>query len=160
MKCDNIKDLLMTDYLDNEVSEETRRVVQEHLHICDACAQFEQHLKLKIVEPFKRASIIEPPAHLWEKIKHEIEYTVSQSTGTNFLKEAVKLFRKPVFAASLALTAMLIVFTFFQMQNNNGSVQSSAEQYIDEQIGFMVDLQEGEVPVEIDFGTVIEEYFM
>ena len=41
MNCEEIKDIIATDYLDKEVNEEMSHSIKSHIEECDSCCQFE-----------------------------------------------------------------------------------------------------------------------
>ena len=85
MKCKNIQELLLTDYIDGEISEELKEKVKKHIQKCEKCKEFEQALIKGAIDPIKQVGIENPPEYVWTQIqdriqgeKKEIEVPISQ----------------------------------------------------------------------------------
>jgi anti-sigma factor RsiW len=93
MKCENISDLF-AGYLDNELSGEERRRVDEHIASCSRCRLELEGLasmKRDLSEALKlRADEAGPSTNIWEKIKTEIE------PGPSFWEWIGNAFKSPV----------------------------------------------------------------
>ncbi len=164
MNCKRIKELLMTDYIDGEMSAESQKQLKQHLNSCDKCRQFEETLQKTVVEPFKKAQEFKPPEAVWDRIRTAI---TAQETQTESFLERLRnrLFRvfyipRPVFAAAAIMTVILItaavIFTKLVFDN-----QKIASAYLHEQIQFLSYLDAGYSNGNgIDLGTCIEEYFL
>ncbi|MFH1368636.1 MAG: zf-HC2 domain-containing protein [Elusimicrobiota bacterium] len=73
MKCSEARELLITDFLDNEISPESERQLAEHLASCQSCKEYEQTLIKTAVEPFKAVKRESPPSYIWQNIQNGIE---------------------------------------------------------------------------------------
>lgn len=164
MNCKRIKELLMTDYIDGEMSAELQKQLKQHLNSCDKCRQFEETLQKTVVEPFKKAQEFKPPEAVWDRIRTAI---TAQETQTEPFLERLRnrLFDvfyvpKPVFAAVAVMTVILITAAviFIKLPFDN---QKMASAYLHEQIQFLsyLDLDYANTD-DIDLGTSIEEYFL
>ena len=93
MKCSKIRDIIITDYADNELDEKTRREIEQHLNNCAACRAFEQALLSTVVEPLKNAEVVNPPDVLWSRIKNNLE---QGKYNNNFMSfgELLSIFRQ------------------------------------------------------------------
>ena len=72
MTCEGLKDILLTDYLDGELSEDVRELIDEHLKECVSCRELLSAAKLKddlLAEEFDR----EPSMLVWARIEEELD---------------------------------------------------------------------------------------
>jgi len=161
MKCDKIRDLIYTDYIDGQLNEVKTRQVKEHLFICEQCRLFEESLRKGAIEPFKNLKEIRPPDYVWERIKENIREEAQQQKENvlvylrNYLKPLFSI-PKSVFAAIsviiflIALTSSVVFFNSRTQINN----------YFQEQQEFMNSLENPSVASGAGLGTAIEEYFL
>ena len=68
MDCHKIKEILMTDYVDSELTGQMQERIKEHLASCPACKQFEESLLRNAVNPLRGSATIRPPAGVWTRI--------------------------------------------------------------------------------------------
>jgi len=73
MNCNKIRDIIITDYVDNELDGRTREEIELHLSSCSACRTFKAALVSYISEPLRSAPVFTPPVALWYKVRSEIE---------------------------------------------------------------------------------------
>ena len=83
MNCKEIKDLILTDYIDGRLDTALKAELESHLCQCPACQTFAQEAKEYLKTPFQQANRQEVPAQLWENIKDSIE--AEQTPGLDFL---------------------------------------------------------------------------
>src|SRR4030042_1810257 len=77
--CDDYKDLLMG-YLDNELSEEQRRRLEEHLARCADCAgELDDFKKLKAITD--EVTLLEPEDRIWQDYWSGIYNRIERSIG-------------------------------------------------------------------------------
>ena len=107
MKCSKIRDIIITDYADNELDEKTRREIEQHLNNCAACRAFEQALLSTVVGPLKNAEVVNPPDVLWSRIKNNLE---QGKYNNNFMSfgELLSIFRQR-WVNMVFVTAMLLL---------------------------------------------------
>lgn len=72
MNCQKIREVILTDYIDNELEEKTQTKIKNHLANCPACRNVEKALKAMIVEPLRNSESFNPPAVLWSKIRNKL----------------------------------------------------------------------------------------
>lgn len=99
MNCEEIREMLLTDYIDGELDADAALVVKRHLASCGSCRAFEASVREAAVEPFKEAPVVAPPAHIWKGIENAI--------GRETPARRPFAFPRSVFVA--ATVAMLIV---------------------------------------------------
>ena len=165
MNCRRIKELIMTDYIDNEISEEVKKQIKRHLKDCSQCRQFEQTLRQAAVEPFRKAEEVQPPDSIWPQIKENITVQEKQAEGFFVgLRDRLQLIftaRRPVFAVATIMAVILIAVIFRRLPFNS---QNGVSGYIGEQIEFFSYLgadETGDFDTDyIDLDTAIEKYFL
>jgi hypothetical protein len=160
MNCRKAKDLILSDYTDNELSLRIKTEIDKHLEKCAACRKFQETLQDKIIQPLKQAKEIMPPDYVWERIREEIEAKTSQCEQPGFsiftaLRQ--KCLRRPqgVFAAALAVIA--IFFALFLTKSSLDDKRHLNEYFAD-QVEFFNYL--GDDGKDADFGTATENYFL
>ena len=152
MNCKKIKDLLITDYIDGELSSDIKYKVEQHLLNCSECRRFEEVLQKKVLEPFRGVQKVQPPDVVWEGIKESI-VTPKESP--------IFIIRRPVFALAAAVALIFLTTTFTARLFFINTKQVT--EYIEEQADFFTYLDTG-VNGFMDgedegLGTSIEEYF-
>ena len=164
MNCKKIQELIITDYLDNEVSAAVREEVRAHLASCPGCREFEQAVRRSASEPFRKMKRQEPSAEIWQRIKAALEQKQEkESRGllAGFLDSLSSVFRsrKPVFALSSAIAAAIMVIFLVQAPLYR---QKMINQYLQDESQYMLSLRapvNGGIESELEFGTGIEQYF-
>ena len=79
MKCENIKELMMG-YLDDEISNEERKIFEEHLIQCEDCtSELEEYKKLK--EVTDTMQLTEPEEKVWNTYWSGIYNRIERGTG-------------------------------------------------------------------------------
>lgn len=104
MKCKKIQDIIITDYIDNELDGKARAVIHCHLAACKACREFLGSLTA-VVKPFRDAEPSSPPDFLWGKIKAGLEREIAPGDYIG-LKDILSIFR-PQWVSAAAMAAML-----------------------------------------------------
>lgn len=165
MRCEKVKDLIMTGYLDGELKSSLKKRVDEHLLYCQSCKAFAAQLKDTVIKPFKESTRLRPPQSVWEGVKAAISPQEEYKEG--FLQrlrdDIAEIFthRKPVFALATALTLVIAVFIFTKIPFNG---KRATNNYLQEQIDFLTYLEVNEDYYSdngyMDLDTAIEEYFL
>ena len=159
MKCKKIKELITSDYIDGELKGVLKEKVEEHLGKCASCRAYEEVLRKNVALPLRRAEELTPPEEVWSNIKERIE---SEERVNVFLewgdriRDALSL-RRPVFAAAVAMTLILIAAVFTSV---NLSGRNRLNNYLEDQVDYLLSIDIGEANGDVSFGTAIEEYFM
>ncbi|MGE5280405.1 MAG: anti-sigma factor family protein [Deltaproteobacteria bacterium] len=161
MNCRNIQDLILTDFMDEETSEDVRRRIKEHLERCDACRAFEAAVRATAVRPLEAAGRAEVPARLWPRITSRIYADGLRPAAAGPLERIKNFFfrPRPVFVlssvAALALFAVLAV----RLPYLTGRVerQRLAERALEEEVDYFAYGNGGTDMSGLDTG--IEEIF-
>jgi len=159
MKCNKVRDILLTDYIDGELDRETSSRVEEHLSGCAACRTFYETVKARTEAPFRDAEDIKPPEGLWERIEAEISRQNAPLQRPDLAEVLSSIFslKKPVLAAVSILVLIAVFFggsRYMQYRNYN-----LAKDYLDQQVSYLLGADENGENGN-GFGTSIEEYFL
>ena len=164
MKCKKIQELIMTDYLDGEVDQNTAQYIEQHLKTCQRCQEIEERVRGAAVNPFKNTQRLQPPQSLWQNIRDEIiAQKEPEKTFFSDIKDTIRtllLTRRPALVMAGALITIVITLGILQRPPTTKEV---VETYFDEQINAYTYLQNvnGDLNGDrIDFGTALEEYFL
>ncbi len=171
MNCDQIKELLLTDYLDQNLSDEQTQAVDRHLNACPACREFAASVETYVSAPLESLERGAPSEAVWQKIRTEIEseqaVEADVETAPSMLESWKALLKRirPVYAG-LALVAILTL-SMVRLYNPSVPVAPDAGISPDDQarqIEFMTYLTSengelGESDSE-DYAEGIEEYFL
>lgn len=149
MDCPEIKEILMTDYVDGECTRQSLEIIKEHLASCPACKQFEESLLRNAVNPLRGSAMIRPPAWLWTRISQGIRE-----------KEKKRRSWIPFFVPAAVLAGIVAGFIWF---GPGPRIDEPGSSVVSDQMDFLSELElsngNGET-YEVDFGTGIEEYFL
>jgi len=165
MNCKKIRDLIITDYIDQEASGSVQKEIQAHLKVCAGCRAFEQALREKVSDPLRKIQAVRPPEIIWQRVQEAIEEEEAAQQTPSLLRRildflAGTVFKpKPVVAFSSALTVILITLLFIQGPFYR---QWVAKSYLREQSDYMLSMSKpvnGELEKDVGFGTAIEKAF-
>jgi anti-sigma factor RsiW len=164
MDCKKIQELIMTDYIDAEASEPLRKEIETHLKTCEGCREFEQALRERVSNPFRKLEETKPPEEIWQRIKETIEDEQAEQYAPPLLERLLDFLRnsftarRPVFAFSTAISVIVVALFFLAGPFHK---QQLVKDYIEEQAEFMVSLNRpvnGDLDQDFSFGTAIERY--
>ena len=163
MNCNNIKELILTDYVDNELAPDKRTLLETHLMNCPACRNLASSIKetAGILADGKRVSLDRDK--IWQKITAEIASEKSPSIiyeprrQMSLLEKIFPVARPAVVGVGLVL--LIVLTTFYFKPVNTAKLQEQEEGI--EYLAYTVDAIDTIDDVESDgFGTSIEEYFL
>lgn len=72
MKCDKVRDLLLTEYADGMLSKEMKKGVVSHLATCPACRKYASTVQKAAIDPFHAVDESKPPERVWEHLRQKI----------------------------------------------------------------------------------------
>lgn len=168
MKCETIQNLIITDYLDHEVSSLERSTVEQHLVSCPSCRVFLEESKKMTVEPFLKTEDANlPKEEIWQTIQEKIEkeQTISPVTSHPFvdlLENLKNVFYRPQPGFVLAST-LIVLLTIFTGIQTNRFVQMAREKKFQEKVAdlaFVIEEMELASDDTNGYGTDIEEFFL
>lgn len=128
MRCEEIRELLLSDYLDGELSAQMSTAVKEHLAGCKTCTELEARIRLSAVEPFRGLEPVKPAESVWRNISESIKAPTRPER---------KISPRPVFLA--ATIAVLLVAAAFLMHHSYAE-KKDIGLYIEEEIGYLSSL--------------------
>ncbi len=156
MKCDRIRQLIMTVYVDGEASDSEKRLVEEHMVSCEACRAFHRDVVEKAVTPLAKSGVLEPDEAVWVRIKERIgEKQEAPLAGVlEKLRRRGLIPERPALALVSATALLVAGILIWSMFGGNG-----AGDYLEDQIYFVNSLVEEENGSYIDLGLPGEDYF-
>lgn len=163
MKCKEFQDLIITEYVDGEISPDNLNLVNEHIDNCNTCRQFRDAVVNIAVEPFKNINKADVPEFIWERINEKIQQK-NKSLLNNWFETIRNLFKFPRLAiATVSISvALLVSLIFINKPNNNSFVDS--QYYVDTNLNESHEQYfsylNNNVEENNGFGTAIEEYLL
>ncbi|MCA9398890.1 MAG: zf-HC2 domain-containing protein [Candidatus Omnitrophica bacterium] len=162
MNCQNVKDLILTDYLDEQLGPQQKSAVETHLKECQECRAYLDAVKNISALPFENGTQVRPPEEIWSNIKATIEHeqetsgVLQETTVPGFWQQLSILKRLALGAVSLVL--LIIAITTVQKMSYRPVVKSNNTAQI-EYFAYLI-AEENADDVTEDYGTMIEEYFL
>ncbi len=144
MRCEEVRRILETDYLDGRQDSIERGQVEEHLKFCRDCRQYFKDLES--VSASVSSLKEDPPPFIWENIKKDISskdtfnFRDFSILWDGFLR-GLKRRKKAVVVASLLIFFGLIsigVYTYKEMR------YAQVEEYLEEELQFLDVLSDDE----------------
>lgn len=158
--CKKFKDLILADYIDNELDLKARQEVEAHLVSCSDCRSLAKKVRNKLGLPLRETPQEPVPDSLWPQIKEKIKKKPSVASG---LAGLLDLLYAPFFYRRLmpaiagvviALVAGSVVFYAHQVRIAKENEQGSYLVSLFEGPGNQAYTDEG------SFVSSIEEYFL
>jgi len=163
MKCSDLREQILTDYLDGRMEGAAREALEAHLAACDECRAYSAMARKAVIEPFRRAERAAPPESLWQQISARIEAEQGSSVTPEpgFMAKLKSMFTlpKPAFAAAAVVALLVVAVVTTRLPRVQEETVTTT---MTEEIDYMSDLLEGSnhlVNLE-GYGTVIEDYFL
>ena len=165
MNCEKIKELILTDYIDNEMNDEERIRLNIHFANCHECKELFETAKNTVVKPFVNAKKIEMPGFIWHRVKQAImaEEQKKLSFVPNILKKLRSVFyipRSALAMSTIMALVLIVVLTATLRFSNQESLETNREDQaeysaysIETPIGTVLNNDGG-------FGTSVEKYFL
>jgi len=167
MKCKYVKELILTDYLDEQLGKEQKTQIEKHLTICKGCKEYELLTRTAVVEPFNNLKRHNPPEAAWHKIREQIEEELPLQEPTNSFADLilkVKTFLyipKPAFVVTTIIVLLIAVITVVKLQPEDQKIVKVNPESQIECITYLISVFDQEtVNGNDDFGTSIEELFL
>ena len=164
MNCKRIQELLITDYIDEQMADKAKSLIDQHLAQCHACAGYLTSIKRVAVSPFVNASKDVPDQALWAQIKQTIEEEQQQqleaSLKPNFwerIRSSVHIPR-PAFALATIVTMIFMICSTGQLFFSAPVVKINGQDqvaYLSSLIDDPIDMNNGN-----DSQTPIEKVFL
>ncbi len=159
MKCARIQDLLKSDYLDAQLDQKLRLLVDSHLEKCPPCQALKKSLQEQRIS-LRAIKQKDVPPEIWQNIQSAIIEEQLKEPGNIFglTREILKMvfsIPRPAFALAGALAVVVLAFVLGQMilGSRNPLTATTAEDALAE---YRIN---GDTYTQ-NFGTSIEEYFL
>lgn len=143
MRCERIRELILTDYMDRALDEKITSEVDRHILSCAACREFKRVADEKAAQPFKAVQKVEAPSYIWERVKQKIAAESAERSGalagaTDIIRSMFwSLGRIPRPAVAFAAAAVLIIAVLVARPI---AQTRAANEYMAEQMDFMMKL--------------------
>jgi len=162
MNCKKVRELLLTDYLDQQAGLELKTEVEGHLRTCLECRRLEEEIRMAIVLPLKDAKGPQVPEFLWLNIKERIAQRESSKRSLwDWLREKLQVFSlpKPALAFASTMVILLSVIGLIAKQNMD---KNQISDYFSQQMSFYSVLnngtENGDNQESVDLGSGVEKY--
>ena len=164
MNCKRIQEFLITDYIDGQMADEAKSIIDQHLVHCPVCMGYLSSIKKEAVNPFVNVSKDVPDQLLWAQIKQTIEEEQQQqleaSLKPNFW-ERIRLdvhIPRPAFALATVVTMIFMIGSTGQLFFSAPIIKINGQDqvaYLSSLIDEPVDMNNGN-----DSQTPIEKVFL
>jgi anti-sigma factor RsiW len=153
MKCKEFRDMIITDYIDDELDRETRNLVEAHISVCEACRDYKENLLRASIKPFQNLTANAVPGEVWLNLRERL--AERKAAG------AKSWFRLPRIAFVSAAAAGLLIATFAifkpaAVKEEAVQVFAQASPY-NEQNFYLTSSHQPTQNSEESFGTVVED---
>ena len=158
---EQIKEIILTDYLDGRLDETAKKEIDTVISQDVELTEFLNAVMKSAQEPFNNIQDAQPPEHVWQNIKEQIEGSQTPSILEDFLDRIKILWARPRLSFALGSVAtVLIVFLWV----GTSQFRNTPVPYNSEHVENLIFLAGGDIvdPEDISngFGTSIEEYFL
>ena len=167
MKCEYVKELILTDYLDEQLGKEQKTQIEKHLTVCKGCKEYELLTRTAVVEPFNNLKRHNPPEAAWHKIREQIEEELPLQEPANSFADLIRKVKtflyipKPAFVVTTIIVLLLVVITVMKLQPEDQKIVKVNPESQIECITYLISVFDQEtVNGNDDFGTSIEELFL
>jgi anti-sigma factor RsiW len=166
MKCNEIQDILLTNYIDNELSGEHRLMIEGHLNQCPQCRAVLQTARSlnEVLSSAEKVAL--DKQKIWKNITDRLDQDASSSLVYTPVRDThdrrvrfANLF-KPAFAFGV-LAALIVAMSYFAVSGKGRLAQTLPEE--EQYLATMADeiiLAEQNDDFGEDFGTDLEAYFL
>jgi anti-sigma factor RsiW len=165
MRCKEVHEILLTDYLDGQMDKSAKAAVEDHLSACSQCKSVLQSVREVGPQLFRDAGRLRAPESVWQHVKEAIlsEQKERPAFLASMLERLGCLFNifKPRLAVAAILTLFIIAGTVGVLSMGHLQTFGPDKQ---EQGSYLYSLREsmGDSASNGDsgLGTAIEEYFL
>jgi len=165
MNCEKIKELILTDYIDNEMNDEEKIGLNIHFARCRGCKEFFETVKNTVVKPFANAKKIEPSGFIWRRVKEAI--IAKQQKKLDFAASILEKLKSvfyipwPALAISTIMALVLIVVLMTTLKFSNKEVLETNKEEQAEYSAYSIETPVSALLNNDDgFGTSIEKYLL
>ncbi len=162
MKCEQSREIILTEYLDGCLSDQRRKEWEQHLAACADCREYQRLAEKTVAGPFHNAPAQKMPGHVYDAIMQKVRAREERSFS-GFWKRILAGIRDwqevpvPVLRWGAAF-AVCVLLLGVSIQGKNVEQARQAERVI-----FLAQViigdQQAEEPAEY-YGTSMESYFL
>ena len=145
MNCDRIRELLITDYADGELSEKNRVLVETHTEACPDCQRVMENIKSAPEGLFGEGELKKAPYEVWHGVRERI------AASPNPLSVL-----RAVFLRSGLVLAVL--FLSIGLKLHFARVEEAPAAYVENEMNFLDSLTNGVNSLYEDIGIPLEEF--
>jgi len=154
MKCKEVRDILLTEYIDDRSGASRKEQIEQHLETCNDCREYYETLKEKVVRPLREVSYAEVPGEIWEGVRDGIIQKELDKRRLSVFSGKRKL------VMAIVSVLLLIVLGLGGVRYIQYADEKSLNDYLEQEASFLLALGEGaDVDNGNGFGISIEEYF-
>jgi anti-sigma factor RsiW len=133
MRCEEVRELLLSDYIDGELDAAAAALVKEHVGACASCAALEARVRGQAVAPFRAAREAAPPKRVWKAVERRITGPAARGGVFAGLGGALRgFFALPQLRPAIAAAAVALIAAFLIGYQRYDSERSIA-MYIEEE---------------------------
>jgi predicted anti-sigma-YlaC factor YlaD len=164
MNCKRIQEFIITDYIDGQMGDKQKMLIDQHLGHCSVCKGYLSSIKKAVVNPFVNGLKVVPDELLWVRIKQTIEDEQQQQLEKSLIPNFWERIRFAVHMPRPAFVLATLVTMIFMVGSTGQLFLSSPIMKIDRQgqmeyLSFLID-----EPLAMNNGndsqTPIEKYFL
>jgi len=158
---EQIKEIILTDYLDGRLDAKTKLEIDAIIKQDPELSEFLDNVFATAGEPFDKIVHVQPPEHVWQNIKEQIEESRAPSILENLLDRIRLVWARPrlSFAFGSVMTVLIVFLWIGSGQFRGPSSPIAGESNKKLMLlagGGMVDPED----ISNGFGTTIEDYFL
>jgi len=164
MDCKSVQELILTDFIDGQMADSLKGLIDQHLKQCHDCKAYLSEVKNQAVNPFINLIKEVPDVVLWARIKQNIQEEQDQLLEKNLQPNVWERFRalvlvpRPAFALATFLTMIFMVGSMGQLFLSKPALKINGP----DQVAYLSSLVDE--PISISAGaespTPIEKYFL
>ena len=165
MKCKKIQEIILTDYLDDQLNEKQKSLIDRHLAGCQGCKSFSIYVRKNITGLFANTEGQIPSEIVWRRIKESIADKERNKSGIiiGFFEKFKGAFYipKPAVIFATTLTFILVVSLMVALHIGNQKKLNYNGQKAIQDSDYYQELSSDDYTTEnTGFGTAIEENFL
>jgi len=153
MKCADIETILLTDYIDGELSSAARERIDSHLAVCRECRALLAEVTA-VTTPLGQARH-EPREQVWKNIEKAIVgkpvVDAWYQTVWEYVRENLR--PRPAFALGTVMAVALVAGWFVVHQSWQKTEIAQTSEYIEEQVSFLAALDSQDIFISDDEET-------
>lgn len=148
MNCEEIQDLISTEYLDGELNAFSRQAIDAHLKHCDQCFEYKEEVfrvNDRVSELLETESV---PVHLWGQVKTSLEASARVRKPAHLVSFPVWSF-KNIMSGLGAAAIFLIAIQFYPSMSSQQSQRQNIE--IAQERNYLQFLLEEDITVPVSY---------